>query len=276
MSTWTIGLEIELACPVGSTRSDVAATLAVGRGTVRRDWHFDTEPSLVPNRPVFHNLTPAFEVVDPEGRRLVRVADDLTLQADFDKQAAPKAGWYRVLSDDARLLRVVRRHLNPDAPLTTALDAAAPLFRGVVEVSQGTYRLADETGAPIAMAAPLPGERERPCELITAPLGADWREQLTDLLRRARDLRLFIPAEGATHIHVDGAPFQDAGTLHRLARLIDGHEAALRAWVGTNPRCRRLGPWSDRTRATLLDPTFASLPWSAARDRLKAAELTKF
>jgi hypothetical protein len=274
---WTLGFEVELLTPRGASRRTFAEAVAGASGTVTPDLHLDTEPSLAPGVPVFHNLTPAFEARDAQGRRLVRVADDLTLQDDLDKRAPPKPGWYRILSDDPRILRLIQRHVDPAAPLERVLDPARALFDGAVEIGDRQIRrLSDAWGASVAMAAPLPGERERPCEVITPPLGDDADARLGDLLRVARGLGCVAPQEGAVHVHVDGRPFQDPAVLARLAAVLDGRHDALRALLGTNPRCRRLGPWSDAVRATLADPAFAQLSWAEARARLLRAEISKY
>lgn len=56
---------------------------------------------------------------------------------------------------------------------------------------------------PTAIATPLPGERERPCEIITPPLQNNYRDYLETILNAARDLDFTIPQEGAIHIHFD-------------------------------------------------------------------------
>src|SRR5688572_31097924 len=100
-----MGFEIELLAPVGRSRKDLAVALAedVG-GEIRRCFYPQSEPSLVPNTPVFHNLVLGYDAYDREGRRYARCVDDLTLQADLDRNAAAKDGWYRIVSDDSRLL----------------------------------------------------------------------------------------------------------------------------------------------------------------------------
>lgn len=80
-------------------------------------------------------------------------------------------------------------------------------------------RACGESRAPVVLAMPLPGERERPCEIVTPPLGADRAERLEALLAPAREFGF------------------------RLARgpLRRAQGASLRRRVGTNPACRLLG-----------------------------------
>jgi len=82
--TLRTGFEIELLAPPGSDRqADVIAARAGGH--VRRGPHADSRPSPVPG-----------------------------------SQPRPgHRGWYRLVTDDVRLLRLVRRHVDPCAPPTT-------------------------------------------------------------------------------------------------------------------------------------------------------------
>lgn len=102
---------------------------------------------------------------DADGTAIVRFADDLTLLDGLNREAQPKAVWYRIISDDARLLRLIMRHTEPNSPLEKALETAAIFCVEFEHLEDGVVRLADAYNAPIAMAAPLPGKSERPCEI---------------------------------------------------------------------------------------------------------------
>lgn len=278
---WRIGVEVELLAPRGKSRLTLAETLAAEIGgadaTVRPCFHPQAEPSLAADTPVFENLTLGFEAVDPQGGLIARCVDDLTLQEDLDREAKPKPGWWRIASDDARLLRLISRHADPAAELGDLLSPAAHLFGTELQVNEdGMVRLADSTDSPIAIAAPLPGERERACELVTPPIDMDHQARLEALLAPARALGFTAPAEGATHIHFDASELRDAGTLARLIHFLHKHRAALKTLFQTNPRCRRLGPWP----AALLDLTaradFSALSWEDAAAELQTLELTKY
>ena len=124
-----LGVEIELLAPRGRSRKDLA--LAIARhegGRVRRFFHPQGEPSKARNTPFFENLTLGFAVEDARGNLLAQCVDDLTLQDDLDRARAPLPGWYRIVSDDARLLRLVMQHADPAAPLRRVLLPIARLF----------------------------------------------------------------------------------------------------------------------------------------------------
>jgi hypothetical protein len=274
---WTIGVEIELVAPRGSSRKVLAERLAGPGGTVRPFFHPQSELSLVPDTPVFENLTLGFEARDAAGELVARLVDDITLQDDLDHQAAPREGWFRVVGDDLRLLNLVARVGRADAGPLEAVAAVAELFGTTPDVfPEGMVRVVDRNLAPIAIATPLPGERERPCEIVTPPMSSDHAARLDRLLGPARELDFTLPAEAATHIHFDREPLRDARVFRDLVRLVEQWGPALRTLVGTNPRCRRLGGWPDALREVVEAPGFAELPWPDARERLAEVGLTKY
>jgi len=237
------GFEIELLAPAGSDRRVLADELAARTGgTVRRSFHTDSEPSVVPGVGVFRHLSPAFDVLDAHGRPVARLVDDITIEADLPAGAPGRRGWYRVLCDDARLLRLIERHADPDAPLASVLDPVAELFGVHVELVGRSARVDDVRGATVAVAMPLPPGRERPCEIITPPVEADHEAVLERLLAPARELGFTVPQEAAVHLHVDGAPFRRPEAFANVVRLFGHWREQLWSALGTNPACRRLAP----------------------------------
>jgi putative amidoligase enzyme len=269
-----IGFEIELMAPPGVSRRTLATDLAARcGGRVRPVWHHDSEPSLVPGLGRFLHLTQGFEVLRADGTPLATLVDDITLLAGLDPRAAAPAGWFRVLSDDQRLLHLIAAHSDPGGGLDTALDAAAKLWGTGVQRFGEILRLDDPSGATIALAAPQPGERDRPCEIVTPPLAVDHRAALDELLGPARELGFTVPVEAAVHLHFDGGPFRGPQQLANLVRLFAHWREPLRELLRTNPACRRLAPLPAPLVAAADRP--APVP-----DELRAAaaegELTKF
>jgi hypothetical protein len=275
---WKTGFEIELLTPRGRSRLDLALCVARAQGgSVARFFHPQSEPSKAQGKASFENLTPGFEARDAGGRALARFVDDMTLQADLARRAAPLPGWYRIVSDDARLLRLIMRHCDPDAPLDTVLEPFAALFGTHPEAHpSGMVKVSDERGVSVAIAAPLPGERERTCEIVTPALEDGQEEALAQLLAVARAEGCTLPLEGATHIHFDAAPLASASAVSALVRTLSAHGAALKTMVGTNPHCIRLGPWPEALLALVESPGFAGLDWPAARQALCGTGLTKY
>nr|WP_244644979.1 amidoligase family protein [Frigoribacterium sp. CFBP 8766] len=271
-----IGVEIELIAPPGVDRGVLARRVALASGgAARRVFHTDSEPSLVLGMGHFWHLTPAWEVSDAHGAPVASFVDDITIADDLRREheearagragaatsAAPSPDLWRVLSDDPRLLRLVAEHSDPAAPFDQSLDAVARLFGTDVEVVGGVRRLRDRSGASIAMAAPLAPGRERPCEIVTAPLTVDHEAALEALLRPARELGFTVPVEAAVHLHVDGAPFRSAHAFANLVRLFGHWRGALHELLETNPACTRLAPMPPAVLALVEEEAAA---WAAA------------
>jgi hypothetical protein len=276
--SWRIGVEIELMAPKGLSRKDLAEAIAESAGgSVRRYFHLQSELSKVPGATVFDNLTLGFEAIDAQGQWIAQCVDDLTLQEDLDKAQESQPGWYRIVSDDMRLLQLILCQADAAAPLTKVLQPIAHLFGTTAEMGAGKMvRVADAVGNSVAIAAPLPGERERPCELITPPIDTDHFHRLESLLRIARSLGFTAPVEGATHLHFDATPLYSAQVLANLVNLLWAHGKNLRRLVGTNPNCCRLGDWPDALIKLVQEPEFRSLFWPEAQACLTQIDLTKY
>ncbi len=274
---WKVGVEIELMAKPGTTRRDLAQRIAASEsGDVHAYWHVQSEPSQVPGMPIFHNLTQGFEV-QRDGNWRVRCVDDLTLQADVDRTAAARPGWFRIVSDDLRLLRLVKRHAPATGSIEDALQPVAALFGQQAQLAEGgIVRISDDADASVCLGAPLPGERERPCELVTCPIETHHHATLEGWLGHASALGMTVASEAAVHVHCDGSQLRTAAVLQRLARLWLQHAAQFRALVHTNPRCVRLGPWPAPIIGALCAPDFAALSWSEAQNRLRPLGLTKY
>jgi hypothetical protein len=137
-------------------------------------------------------------------------------------------------------------------------------------------KVSDDSGASIAIGAPLPGERERACEIVTPPLCDDREQALEMLLAAARDAGFGLPREGATHIHLDAGPLTNAGVIATLVAVLNRHGTALKRLVGTNPHCIRLGAWPDKLHTLVASPGFAARDWPSARQALAGVGLTKY
>jgi len=275
---WRLGAEIELLAPPGKSRLDLATAIAQTHDAeVERFFHPQSEPSLVPGTPIFHNLTLGYKIQHPHHGWIASCVDDLTLQSDLNREASPQTGWYRIISDDERLLRLVQRQADARQPVENVLEPIARLFGTTPSTGPGgMVRVDDLLEASIAIAAPLPGERERPCELVTAPLEDQHQAQLEQLLGLARSLGFTAPIEGATHLHFDATRLQNAPAFANLVQLLWTHGDLLKGLVGTNSHCRRLGSWPNALMETVTRSSFRSLQWSEARAELQALKLSKF
>ncbi len=275
---WKVGFEFELLAPKGQSRLSFVQAIArkVG-GRLESFFHQDAEPSKVPGQRMFFNLTPGFAVITSEGERLCHVVDDITLQTDLHRKAKPQPGWYRLVSDDIRLLRLVALHSKPTLPIERSLEAVGKMFCTTPAKGEGgMYRLADIHNSSIAMAVPLPGERERPCEIVTAPMSHAYEERLELLFTTAQELGFLIPNEGATHIHYDAEALCEPRILKNLVNLLYPYTLSLRKLVGTNSACRRLGLWSKGWMEVIQHPDFVTLSWEQACEAMILAKPMKY
>lgn len=276
---WRVGVELELMAPRGRDRSELAKALAGPGGRVERFFHPQSEPSLVPNMEVFDSLTLGFRALDAQGHHVASCVDDLTLRDGLDRSTPPRKGWYRIVSDDRRLLHLVRNQANANASLMDALLPTAKLFNTTVEQAPGgMLKVVDEVGSPVCIGAQLPGERERPCEIVSPPIDpdADFDAILEHLLVTARSLGFSVPAESATHLHLESAQLETATAVANLIELLATYGDALKTRLRTNPRCVRLGPIPAALLDAVRTPDFRSLDWPAARERLKATKPSKY
>jgi hypothetical protein len=276
---WKVGVELELMAPPGRSRRDLADALAAWHGGVaRRIFHPQSEFTTLEDVPVFENLTLGFAVETADGSRIASCVDDLTLIDDLASDAPPQPGWYRILSDDLRFLSLIEKTCDPSADAAEVLQPLAALFGTELTChDDGTVvRVADRQGRSVAMAVPLPGERERPCELVTAPLGANRESRVRAHLEIARGLGFTVPAEAATHIHFDGNRLQNAATIARVISVFGHYRADLRRLVQTNPNCRRLGDWPKALYQAAGASGFDTLSWHGAADRLREAGARKY
>jgi hypothetical protein len=272
-----IGFEIELLTPSGRSRADLAAAIAIrSGGRVERTFHRDSEPSAVPGMGSFRHLTPGFDVVDGDGAPVCSVVDDVTIVAGLDVRASPLPGWYRLLTDDARLLNLLAAVCDPAAEQGEVLEPIAALFgTDVVTSGKSISRVADRDGTSVAMAAPLPGERQRPAEIVTPPLERDHAAALERLLGPARELGCTVPVEAAVHLHLDAAPFRTPSAFANVVTLFGRWRPALWRLLGTNPACRRLAapPRALLDRAAGLRELGT---WAEVPAALSDVELTKY
>lgn len=272
-----IGFEVELLAPRGRSRADLARAVAgaVG-GAVVPAFHRDSEPSAVPGMGVFRHLTPRFDVVDAERRGVCSIVDDVTVVEGLDPRAAALPGWYRLLTDDARLLALLDRTCDPSAPLDHVLDPVAALFgTSVQRLGESVRKVCDQDGRSVAMATLLVGERHRPAEIITPPVALDHDLWLERVLGPARELGFTVPVEAAVHLHFDAAPFRTPRALANLVVLFAAWRGPLHEVLGTNRACRRLGPPHDGL-VHRVDALRRLDDWSEVGALLTGVELSKF
>ena len=273
-----IGFEIELLAPKGKSRLDLADAIArFYSGTVKRVFHPQVEPIHIPNNPIFENLTLGFKIYSSSGELIALCLDDLTLQTDLDKSVSPKDNWYRIVSDDSRLLQLVTCQVNAELPINNVLIKIAELYHTTVQSdNSGMKRVVDLANQTITIAAPLPGERERACELVTAPIKNHHQDQLNNLLNIAKSLDFTIPSEGATHLHFEAFELHSAHIIKNIVNLFGTYDELLMVLFNTNNKCIRLGKWHQSIFDLVDKPWFPTLSWQQVKDEFRRLPLTKY
>ena len=272
-----VGVEFEWLAPIGFSRQSYAQYLASQlRGSIQYFWHAQVEPAKVPGKPLFHNLTQGFAVLDSEGRKIAHTVGDLTIQEQLDRGQPAKPGWNRIVSDDIRILLLTARHVPAMGDLYRNLKSLAELFGTTPVKHEAIVRVEDEYQSSVVLGAPMPGERERVCEVVSGIIENPTFEDIERLIIPARKLGFSIPVESATHIHFDAKLLQNARTLRNLIFLLHEYRWVLRDILKTNERCIRLGSWPEELFGVISMPDFAQLAWEQAADRLKELPLTKF
>jgi hypothetical protein len=275
---WKTGFEIELIAPVAKSRRDLANAIAANHGgTVKTIFYPQSEPSKAAGIKVFENLVLGFEVLDASGARIALCVDDLTIISGLDFHTKSKQGWYRIISDDARLLELVMAHCDPDEHQRNVLQSLAKLFGGEIQKNDGDlYKVTDRLKRSVAIAASLPGERERVCEIITAPIEEQHEKILSGLLTCATDLGFSVPKEAAVHVHYDAKKLNNARVFCRMVDVFAMHGDKFKKLVKTNPHCRRLGALSPKLVQQCGEPGFAKIGWKPARKKLETLDVSKY
>ena len=276
---WKVGLELELLAPADKSRESLANEIARScDGRVKRIFYPQSEFALLDDATVFENLTLGFAVENKAGELLAKCVDDLTLVDDLDPKKKTLVGWYRILSDDQRFLSIVERHCDATGDQLSVLKPLADIFGVNLELvnDEPLTRVSDHHGTSVAMAAPLPGERHRPCELITTPMMTEREYQVRHYLSLAKSLSFTVPKEAAIHIHFDGERLQSGAVMKTLIDVFGHYRSDLRALIGTNPNCRRLGDWPKAIYRLASSADFTTLDWPQAVKKLREAEPVKF
>ena len=276
--TYRIGVELELLAPAGKTRADLAERLAEELdGRVVRGWHLDSEPSAHPDIEVFRHLTPAFDVVDGAGEQVVRIVDDVTIKADLDKKVPSPDGWTRVLSDDARILRMLTPRLPDVVEDFDQVASIAAEFGLGCEDKGGAYRFHDDSDASVALVTGVPGEKSRVAECISPPLASGVADWLQLVAGSAASLGFTVPTEGATHLHYDADLFRDPHVFQRVVWAFGEDHEPIRERFATNPDCTRLGALPPSLVELVSSDGYAELSWDEVVEKSRAlGEVTKY
>ncbi|MFT4729821.1 MAG: hypothetical protein ACI9UN_004342 [Granulosicoccus sp.] len=152
----------------------------------------------------------------------------------------------------------------------------ARIFGTEHENKQGMIRISDKAGSPIAMLAPLSGERERPFEIVLAPIQCDLDDKLTVILTQANALGFTLASEAATHFHFDASRLLSGRVIARLIGFFHHYSSQLRIRFNTNPLNRRLGAMPKTLVELSSNEQFIDADWNFAHQMLKNCKQSKF
>ena len=272
--SYRIGIELELLAPVGSTRATLAEAIATKvDGEVITNWYLGSERSRRRPNDIVNHLTPAFDVADSDGKHVVRIVDDATIHKDLDFKAPSPPGWSRIMSDDARFLRMLEHRIPPSQ--RSNLEELQPLVAGYgLEVADNgrALRFQDSAGMAVALHCNVPRDRPRVAECISPPLESGVDEWFALIGETAAELDFTVPHESATHFHYDGDTFRDPVVFRRLVRTFSGDIEPIRTQFETNPACRRLGALPNSVLAVVNSDDYAALSWPEIAERCRATK----
>ena len=127
--SWRVGVEFEWLAPKDLSRQTYAQYLAgQHRASVEPFWHPQVEPSKVPGKPLFHNLTQGFVIRNQQGKTIAHTVGDLTIQKQLQRNKPPNPGWFRIVSDDLRLIQLIAQQANTVGTMPEILQPIATLF----------------------------------------------------------------------------------------------------------------------------------------------------
>lgn len=275
-----VGYEVELLAPPQKSRRDLANLFAeVFQGEVLPFFSQQSELGATGSgdKRSFANLTPGFKVTNHEGNWALSFVDDITIQEGLDRTAPSLPGWFRIIADDPRFLQLVTLHCKPDANAEELLTPFAQLFATKVQKdAHGIYATQTLKGETLCLQSGLPGERERPCEVITAPLSHSSKEVLTLTLDVSQSAGFTLAKEAATHIHFDASRLQDGAVFGELIKFFSSQKDKIRSWAQTNSRCSRIKPYSSSLVEKANSGFFHELPWQAVKKAALKEKVSKY
>ena len=271
------GYELELLAPIGETRHSIASHLAQ---------YYSCQPVPIFHRESdyrphhihsasFYCLTRGFYLERPSGFWL-KVVNDMTISNQINLDNDEETDWYHLLADDIRLVDLIISHCDPGAGPKEILDPIASLFRTSVEKNGSLYQVAGPRSSLVCFAHHLFKDRNRICEIVTAPITTLHREILLDLTTKVQEKGCIIPTEAAFHIHYDATDFCSPALLLRLIRYFHVWSQTIKRIVPPNPHCRRLGAYADDVVNYAFARSNEDKPWEEVVASLKSAGATKF
>lgn len=210
-----------------------------------------------------------------------KMVDDITISDGLPKEKSHELDWYRVVSDDVRIITLLSKLLDANATIDQVLSPLSNLIGAEVVVksdaSQSIY-IADKRGETYAAALPGLIGRSRVAEIISPVLNTkhlSLEKWLAIILGFADLNSLNIAGEAALHMHFDGSRLQSPEVFKRLFDFCDFSSKVLRDILPPNSKCIRLGTFSDFSKELSKDLSKAH-SWGQVCDLVKRYPIGKF
>jgi len=271
------GYELELLAPLGETRHSIAHHLGKNYSCqplaiFHRE--SDYNPYYIHGKS-FYCLTRGFRLESPSGFWL-KVVNDMTISTQIDLENDDETDWFHLLADDIRLIDLIVSHCDPGASPQQVLTPIAELFQTTVDKKDTLYQVSGPSGSLVCLAHHHFKDRNRICEIVTAPIETSHREVLYNIIHQVQEKGCTIPTEAAFHIHFDATDFCSSDRLLRLIRYFHVWSEIIKTLVPPNPHCQRLGPYTDEVVRYAFDRANDNKPWDEVVAALKGAGATKF
>ena len=241
-----VGYELELLTPVGLTRKSIAEAFAK-KYALKLKSNFHRESELWPgsqNKTSYYCLTKCFELWN-SNHWSFRFVNDMTIQESLIVNTPESEDWYHILSDDIRLIDLILQNCNSDSKTSEILKPIADFYKTEVKSHDNIYSVTGKKSKLICGAHSRMTDRNRICEIITAPIADDYQAQLAEIVELAKTTGCAVPVEGAFHIHFDGLAFANSKTLLKMIRYFYIWSDVLKSIIPPNPNCKRLGEYSQ-------------------------------
>ena len=223
----------------------------------------------------YYCLTRGFVLDSPSGLTLSFV-NDMTISTELDLGDETETDWFHVLSDDSRLLELVRHHCDPSQSPDGILAPLAALFHTEIQQQGRLFRVIDNQGSLIALSHSFFCDRKRICELVTSPLCSNHKGVLEMLVQEALRAGCTVPAEAAFHIHFEGATLCSTSHILRLIRCFFIWGPTLKRILPPNPHCRRLGDYPQGVIEYAFERANETCSWEETKTALKDLGLNKY
>lgn len=239
-----VGYELELLAPIGLTRHSVAQAFAQKlQLQMKPCFHRESEFWPGDQSTPFYCLTKGFELSNQDKWHF-RFINDMTIRHSLDPAVQESPEWYHLLTDDIRFIDLINIHCHAGDHADQILKPIANLYKTDVHSENGIYSVTGQKSKLICGAHTRMADRNRICEIVTAPITENHQDKLDEIVTLAASLGCVVPREGAFHIHFDGTAFANTATLLRFIRYCHVWSGVLKMLIPPNPYCTRLADYS--------------------------------